>query len=277
VLSAVLLWSTSGLFAKNDIFAVWPTEHRGLLFGFWRAFFAGALLLPWVRRPRWDLRLIPMAATFAVMNGSFLCSMVLTTAANAIWLQATAPIWVLLFSIFFLRHPRRPADAFFAVMCGLGIGYILWDGRTTEQSTAGVLLGLLSGVTFGGVVIWLRVLRSTNGTFLIALNQLAAACSMLPIILSLGVWRTPTWPQLLVLAAFGIGQMGIPYLLMATAVRSISSLEASVLALLEPILVPIWVALLIGEQPAAATIVGAGLILIGLATKYAAQWRSTTP
>lgn len=267
MLGAVLLWSTSGLFVKSPVFAGWPEIHRGLLFGFWRAAFAGVLLLPLARRVRWDARLVPMSASFAVMNASFLSAMVLTTAANAIWLQATAPLWVLLFSVIWLRYRLRGHDVLFAALCISGIVVIL-SPEIGRADPAGVVLGLISGVSFAGVVVWLRALRHENGTWLIVLNQLVAAVAVLPLVLWRGAWHTPDSLQLMLLAAFGLFQIGIPYLLMAAAVRSISSVEASALALLEPILVPVWVVVFRGEVPSEATVVGAGLILLGLLARF---------
>lgn len=270
MLGAVLLWSTSGLFAKSPAFASWPEYDRGLLFGFWRAAFAGLLLLPLARRMRWDIRLVPMSLSFAVMNASFLSAMVLTTAANAIWLQATAPLWVLLFCVCFARYRLHRADLLFTALCALGISVILSRELGTAEAT-GVVLGLVSGVSFGGVVIWLHALRHENSIWLVVVNQLVSVVGILPLILWRGAWQTPDAGQLAVLAAFGLVQIGLPYLLMATAVRSISSVEASALALLEPILVPLWVALFRDELPATATLLGAALILLGLVAKYSVK------
>ena len=108
IVLAALLWSTNGLFVKSHVFDDWSQDVRGTLLAFWRAFFAGMLLLPAVRRPRCDWRLVPMALAFTAMNVTFLQSMTLTTAANAIWLQSTAPLWVFFFSLTLYRdvHDR---------------------------------------------------------------------------------------------------------------------------------------------------------------------------
>jgi hypothetical protein len=81
------LWSTNGFFAKSPWFHDWS----GLSIAGWRAAFASLILLPLVRRPVWSLKLLPVALIFAAMNYFFLTSMQRGTAANAIWLQHTAP------------------------------------------------------------------------------------------------------------------------------------------------------------------------------------------
>lgn len=279
VLAAVLLWSTSGLFAKADTFNAWPEDDRGLLLAFWRATFAGLCLLPLVRRPRWRRTLLPMTLSFAVMNVSYLSAMTLTTAANAIWLQSTAPLWVFGIGVLMLGETfdRRQAVP---LLCGLaGVGTILFfELRQPASASAsallpgvspgqlGVALGLLAGVTYGVVVLCLRQLRDEDAFWLIAANHLVAAAVMLPFVMRIGIW--PTAWQFAVLAAFGGLQMGVPYVLFARGLRHISGPEATGIGLLEPLLVPLWVWLLGIETPKPWTLAGGGLILLGLVWRY---------
>jgi drug/metabolite transporter (DMT)-like permease len=88
----------------------------------------------------------------------------------------------------------------------------------------------------------------------------------LPWVVRLGIWPTPA--QLAVLAAFGALQMAVPYLCLIRGLRGIGSQEAVALGLLEPVLMPLWVCLVWGEQPACWTVVGAMLILAGLGVRY---------
>src|SRR6266404_7935911 len=118
VVLAAVMWSTSGLFAKSHVFDDWPPEVRGALLAFWRAAFAGLLVLPAVRRPRWSPQLVPMALAFAAMNVTYLSAMALTTAANAIWLQSTAPWWVFLFGAVVMREPVSRVEAIPLVLGG---------------------------------------------------------------------------------------------------------------------------------------------------------------
>jgi drug/metabolite transporter (DMT)-like permease len=139
VLAAAVLWSTSGFFAKAPTFESWPLEQRGLCLAFWRALFASLLLVPMIRRPRWRVALVPLALCFAAMNYTYLTAMTRTTAANAIWLQNTAPAWVFLLGVVWFRERIQPGD-WSLVICGiLGVGFILLCEARGEQ-WSGVIL-----------------------------------------------------------------------------------------------------------------------------------------
>jgi drug/metabolite transporter, DME family len=277
ILSAALLWSTSGLFVKSTVFDDWPQEVRGTQLAFWRALFAGALLLPAVRKPRWDWRLVPMALVFTAMNVTFLRAMTLTTAANAIWLQSTAPLWVFLFGLTLYRDVRDPRDLVPLVFGMAGAATILsFELRANSLDSAagaGVVLGLCSGIFYAGVVVSMRALRGHPAAFLVAVNHLAAAALLAPYCAYLAL--PVSGQQLLVLAAFGFFQMGLPYLLFARGLREVSGQEGAAIALVEPMLVPLWVYLMPGgERPAWWTVAGGGLILVGLFLRYAQAERA---
>ncbi len=270
VLTAAVLWSTSGFFAKAPLFEEWPLEQRGVCLAFWRALFACLLLVPLVRRPRLTWGLLPMTLMFAAMNYTYLTSMTHTTAANAIWLQNVAPVWVFLIGVFLFRESVHPGD-WALVLCGaLGVGFILFFEARGEQLT-GVLYGLASSVFFAGVVLSVRQLRNIDPAWLIALNLATTAVLLGPWALTGGT--LPSAKQFGYLTAFGMFQLGLPYLLFARGVRRISGHEASGIALLEPILVPVWVFLAWGnastyQPPKWWTYVGGGLILLGLLLRY---------
>jgi drug/metabolite transporter (DMT)-like permease len=268
VLAAVLLWSSSSFFTKSHFFDDWPIEWRGAMFGFWRAVAATCVLLPAVRRVRFRPMLIPMVLSFAGMNITFLSAMVQTTAANAIWLESTAPFWVLLASVLIFRERLRKREFVPFIAAFLGVGLILAFELTHAEGTSrmGVIWGILSGVCYGGVLVTIRQLREENHVWLVALNHAAAALVLAPLVLGLGYW--PTLFQLLWLTAFGVIQMALPYLLLTIGLRTIASHEAALIGLVEPILNPIWALLIWGEHPAWWTLAGAGFILIGLGLRY---------
>jgi drug/metabolite transporter (DMT)-like permease len=242
---------------------------------FWRAAFACVVLWPLVRRPAWSWKLVPMVAAFAAMNYTYLTAMVQGSAANAIWLQCTAPVWVLLVGVLVFGERAVFRDWLLIAFSAAGVGIILyWESQ--GKAVSAVLWGLASGVFYAGVVLSLRNLRSLDSAWLVALNHLVTACVLaVPYALDLsqpsGVAPVP-WPttgtQWLLLAGFGIFQMGLPYVLFARGLRSLAGHEAAGIGLAEPILVPVWVWLAWGDRPASWTLIGGGLILVGLAIRY---------
>lgn len=260
-----LMWSTGGLFAKAPIFDTLPEASRGLVFSFWRSAFAAMVLLPTVRRPRWNGYLVPLTICFTLATTCYLTAMTRTTAANAIWLQNMAPWWVFLLSVMLFHEPVVRRDFIPLGFAIVGVGTILVF-EMQGQAVIGTLCGTISGVFYAAVIVLMRHLRDENPAWVVALNHGVAAVVLLPWILWLG--EVPSPPQLLVLLAFGALQLGIPYVLLAYALRSISSQEAAAIGLVEPILLPVWVFLFWGETPDWWTVVGAGLILTGLLLRY---------
>lgn len=273
VILAALLWSSGGFFAKAPFFSDWPDEVRGPLLAFWRAAWASVVLLPFVRRPRWTWSLVPMMATFAAMNWTYLTAMSLGEASNAIWLQSTAPIWVFLFGAVCLRETIRGLDWLLLFFGTAGVGLILFFEVQGERPAA-VIYGLLSGIFYAGVVLSLRHNRLHESTWLVALNHVFTAMLFAPIAVNSEHW--PQGKQWMFLIAFGILQMGLPYVLFARGLKSISGHEASGVGLLEPVLLPLWVFLAWRQAadyspPRWWTLVGGGLILIGLAVRFCGE------
>jgi DME family drug/metabolite transporter len=265
IAAAAVMWSSSGFFAKLPTFNEWPEADRGLLLAFWRALFAGLLIFPAVRRPRWQWQLLPMAGAFAMMNATYLTAMSLTTAANAIWLQSTAPWWVFVFGVFLLREPVNRRDLL-PLVCGmLGVALIL-SHELHGEARWGIGCGLASAVGYAVVVLFMRGLRGEDTAWLVAVNHLITAAVIAPFVVYRGIWPTPL--QLATLAAFGLFQMALPYVLFGRGLRTITGQEATAIGLLEPVLLPFWAYLARGEVPAWWTIAGAALILSGLTLRY---------
>lgn len=284
IVVAALLWSISGAVVKSGAFDDWPAAHRGIMLSFWRATFVALFMAPFVRQPRFHWKLVPLVTSFTLMNVCYLTAMTLTSAANAIWLQYLAPVWVCLFAwLVYKQVPRRP-DLIAIVSCAVGIGLILAcevllggetssSGSSADANLLGVGLALLCGVLYAGVILSLHALRGENPVWVIAVNHAAAAMLLCPYVIIFGVW--PSWTQLGILAAFGVVQMGIPYLLFLKALRHVSTQEGSLLGLLEPIFVPVWVLVILGQRETQWwTIAGAGLILLGLLARMLPRRRA---
>jgi len=246
---------------------------------FFRALFAGLFFLPMLRARDITFRpLMPaMVATFATMNALFLSAMALGTAANAILLQNTAPFFVYLASVFLLGEPadRRSLYALLAGMAGMIV--IVAGGGALGARFDVVLMGLGSGLTYGGVILCLRYLRTESSQWLVFQNHFGSAvCLGIAVCLCNGFafwvdWvTTPTWRQVAFLAVFGTVQMGLPYWLFARGLRTVSPQEAGAITLLEPMLNPLWAYLISPETdtPPATTWLGGALILGALAYRY---------
>jgi drug/metabolite transporter (DMT)-like permease len=271
---AAVLWSTSGAFTKlltkdtslhlND--PVLP----GLVIAFYRALFAGLALLPALRPRdisfRWAM--VATALCFAVMNALYVVAMAIGSAANAVLLQYTAPMWMYLASVYWLGEPadRRSSVALIAGLAGIGI--ILYGGWQSAQ-VATIVIALGSGLAYAGVILGLRVLRDASPRWLTVVNHLTGALVLLPFVLFY-VNKTPSWTQLGVMFVFGSTQMALPYWLAARGLRAVSPQEAGTITLLEPLLNPLWAYLVSpqSETPSAYTLAGGACIVGALAWRY---------
>lgn len=276
---AAVLWSLSGAFSKvltrHTPLGLDVPEIDGLVMAFYRAFFAGLVLVPALRRRDLSFRplMIAMVLCFAAMNALFVSALKLGTAANAILLQYTAPMWLYLVSIWWLgESPDRRSSV--AVAVGMIGVLIIVLGGWQEAQLGIIAIGLGSGVTYAGVILFLRLLRETSSRWLTVLNHLCSALILVPLIWFL---PTPTRAQLGFLFLFGAIQMGLPYWLMARGLRVVSPQEAGTITLLEPLLNPVWAYLVAGEVPEKATFIGGPFILAALVWRYWPFGRSPTP
>jgi drug/metabolite transporter (DMT)-like permease len=274
ILLAAVLWSLSGVFKciltdKTPI-RLGPAPVGDLAIAFYRAFFAGLFLLPTLRRQAISFRpaMAGMITCFAAMNITFILALTGGKAANAILLQYTAPLWIYLAGILWLGE-RPNSRGWTSLFIGLlGIGVLMLGGRQ-EADLPVIGLGLASGLFYAGVIVFLRVLRRADSSWLTVLNHLGAALVVAPLLLYRG-WPSLNWAQLGVVALFGVVQMGLPYVLMARGLRVVSPQEAGVITLLEPLLNPLWAYMVAPdtEAPTIYTLLGGVFILGALAWRY---------
>jgi drug/metabolite transporter (DMT)-like permease len=265
VLAAAVFWSLSGVITKSL-----PLDPLSI--ALYRGLFAGLALLPFAPRRRWVFRpvMIPLGMVFGAMTATYLGSVKLTTAANAIYLQYTATFWVVPLGMIFLRERPDRRSLVGIVLAMVGIGLIVgwgYDGRPGEWK--GVALGLASGLGFAAVATGMRGLRDLDPTWLSAVYHLLGAAALGGWMIAAGhAIARPGPGQLLALVAFGVVQMAIPYVLFAHGLRHIGTAEAGLVALVEPILNPIWVLGFVGERPAVPTLLGGLFLLGGVAYRY---------
>jgi drug/metabolite transporter (DMT)-like permease len=260
---AALFWSLSGLFTKS-------LALPAMVMATARVLFAGLALLPFLRgrRRSWRPALVGMVACFAAMNLTFVTAMTVTTAANAIFLQYTAPLWMLAVSVLWFREPFDPRNTVPLGLGMLGIAVIILGGGAGDA--LGISLGLAAGAAYGGVALFLRYLRDEDSIFLTVLNHLGSGLLLLPLVINrhaetLHALSPKTWT---LLALFGVVQMAIPYVFFSRGLREVTTTEAGIITLIEPVLNPIWTYCFVGESPSLTTLVGGGVILGGVAWRY---------
>jgi drug/metabolite transporter (DMT)-like permease len=190
-----------------------------------------------------------------------------TTAANAIFLQYTAPIYILMFSPLILKENFRFSDLITVIVCIAGMSLFFLEEQSSVNSLApnvflGNIAALASGVFFGLYFILLRHPRSLakNPAISVFYGNLIIVLLMLPLLIN----NPPnlTTMDFGAIAYLGIFQIGIAYILFTGGIAGgVRSLDASIIGFVEPLLNPVWVFLFVGEKPAAWAIFGGFIIL----------------
>ena len=257
---AALLWSTGGLLVK---LIVWPPLA---IAGMRSAVAALTILLAARRPPRftWSFAQVGGALGYAATVTLFVIATKSTTAANAVLLQYTAPVYVAVFGYRFLRERSSRFD-WLIIAAALG-GMALFSLDSLEfGSFWGNACGALSGLAFGGFILCMRKQKDASPLDTVLLGNILTAAVCLPFMFE----SAPGAVSWLGLVLLGVCQLGIPYMLYAAAVKSVTALEAALVPVLEPLLNPVWVFLFIGETPGPWAVFG-GVLLLGSVTIYSA-------
>ncbi|MFO1372557.1 MAG: DMT family transporter [Candidatus Competibacteraceae bacterium] len=263
LLLTAVLWSLGGVLIK------WVNWNSVAIAGV-RSLIGAALIGIAFRHElhfTWSFNQLGGAVAYAGTVVLFVIANKLTTAANAILLQYTAPIYVALFSPWFLgeRADRRDWLILLVMISGMILFFL---DNLTVGGYWGNSIALMSGLCFGWLTLFLR--RQKDGSALpsLLLGNLLAGVIGLPFMFQ-SLPDASSWVGLLLL---GVVQLGLPYILYALALRHVRAIEGILIPMLEPVLNPIWVFLTIGEKPSPWAIVG-GAIILG-AVIFRAQRRS---
>jgi drug/metabolite transporter (DMT)-like permease len=261
ILAAAALWSTAGAAIKLSGLNAWQ-----LVGG--RSLVAAIAVAAWVpsSRVRPHRRMLGVAAANAVTVILFVVATKLTTAANAIFLQETAPLWVLLFAPLLLRERPTRGEIVSVPIYAAGLALFFVDDLSGGQ-TAGKLCALGSGLAFGVTIVGLRHLRE-EGPGALLWGSVIAATATLPL---WGTGPAPTPGDLGLVLFLGVFQLALAYVCFARGLRGVTAVEASLLMLLEPVLNPIWTFVLAGERPGPWALAGGTIVLAATA------WRALAP
>ncbi len=257
ILFAAVAWSTAGI-AQRELDASAATQVAG------RAFFAALALLGLViaverggtyaafrAMGRWG---VASALLLAASSGTFLLALNYTTVANVLFMQAAAPMMAALLGWGLLSDPIMPRTWLGMALAGVGVALMV--AGSLSGGLVAVALPFVMTASFAGVIVIARHRREVSMMPATCASQMIVVVATLPF-LSVGSAQESDWA---ILAALGIGQMGIGLALLTVGARLIPSAEVALISLLEVVLGPLWVWLAYQERPAAATLAGGAVV-----------------
>jgi len=267
ILLGALLFSTGGVAIKLSSFTGWQVSgFRGAV-----AAVAILLLFPSARRG-WSWRSILVAVPYAATLTLFALANKETTAANAIFLQDSAPLYLLLLGPALLREQIRRSDLVFLAALALGI-VLIFTSLSEPLATAprprlGNSLGIVSGVTWAFTLLgmrWIARRHATTGEE--PLTAVVAGCFLAFLISSAYAFPVATDHALdwLIVLYLGVFQIGLAYALVTAGMRHISAFESSLLLLMEPVFSPLWAWLILAEATSRLALTGGAIILAATA------------
>ncbi len=269
VLIAVLLWSTGGLFIKLTTLDAYQVT-------FFRSLLAGITVLIVTRRNGLRINWFGVMASciYAILLFLFVWATKHGTAANAIFLQYTAPIYILVLAPFIIGEKFHWRDLITVIFCIGGMS-LFFVGKLDTTAYMANIAALGSGIFLGLYIMLLRHPRATGmnstitviyGNFLLALLTLPSGIAAIP---------TMTLMDVVAVGILGIFQIGISYILFIKGVTGgTRPLDASIIGFIEPLLNPVWVFLFVGEQPSNWAILGGAIIVATVVAHTLNQYRN---
>lgn len=259
IIAAAILWSTGGIGIKAV--SNGPLEVACL-----RSLVAAVALFAIFRPrvPKLTTAFFVVLVSYAGCLTCFVTATKWTSAANAIFIQYSGIIWVILMSPRLLGEKLRRRDLVASVVAFGGMA-LFFAGDVDARGMTGNLVALLSSFFFAGIYLGLRRERDNGAEAAVCWGNVLAAGALASFALP-GI--VVTTKSALVLLFLGVFQIAIPYALFVRGIKSVPAVQASLLGMLEPVFNPVWVLLLLGERPTPQAIAG-GLIVLG-----AVGWRT---
>jgi len=270
VLGAAMLWSTGGLFIK-------ATHLSAFELSFGRSFLAAITIAILTRGEGFGINRITAITSilYAALLILFVAATKLTTAANAIFLQYTAPVYVLILEPVFYKEKFRLRDLATVAACLAGMS-LFFVGKLRPEDVSGNLLALASGVCFALFFLLMRhsKARDVNRASATIYGNLISVVICAPAFVG-AIRRGITPVDFACIAYLGIVQLGLAYLLFTSAMaRGVRSIDASIIGYVEPVLNPLWVFLVIGERPSGWALVGGAIIIASVLVHTIGQART---
>jgi drug/metabolite transporter, DME family len=260
------LWSSSGLFIKIlTISAYQILFYRSLIAALTLLFFL------YIKSKKTDFKPDILSVLASVSYSGILIFFVvankMTTSANAIFLQFTAPLYLLFLEPLFLKTKFRMRNLFTIIACILGMALFFME-KLEPGSFYGNIIAVMAGVSFAFFSLllkWKKNLGHSNTIMTIVFGNLLVAAICFPVIypdLSL------TSTQFFILLYMGVIQIGLSYFIFNVGIKYVSATEALIIGILEAVFNPVWVFLGVGEIPSINAIIGGGIIFAAILIHY---------
>lgn len=263
MIATALLWSIGGIFIK---LVPWnPLAIAGL-----RGVIGGLVMYVYLRirgiKPVLNKDTVKIAIALAGVCSTFVAANKLTTAANAIVIQYCAPVYVLLYIAFVQKKKLRPLDIAVVPMTILGVS-LCFIGQMGKGHLTGDIVAVVSGVFFAAMFIFSEGVSDQTRASGIMQGQFLTAIIGLPVLFA----TRPAFTAQAVtgILILGIFQIGLAYVLYSVAIKRAQLLTCSLLAVLEPLLNPVWVFLFAGENPGVWSLVGGVIVVVVITLWYA--------
>ena len=258
VFTAALLWSSGGLFIKLISFSA-------MQLSFFRCSIAALTFALIFKKQILLVNKLSIinSAIYAVVLISFVIATKTTTAANAIFLQATAPIYVLIFEPLINKTRYERINVITVGVCVLGM-ILFFVGKLEPGHLEGNLVALISGITFAAFFLGMKRNDQKYQQSSIFWGNILVALICIPFLSSL---ETISFPDLWMVSFLGVFQIAVAYAFFASGLERIYAVEASIISMVEPVFNPVWVFLGYGETPSLTAIIGGLIILVTIVVR----------
>jgi drug/metabolite transporter (DMT)-like permease len=261
LLMTAVLWSFGGVLIKS-------VHWNSMAIAGMRSALAIPLLVVAFRawRIRWGWTHVIGAVFYAATVIMFVICNRMTTAANAILLQYTAPIYVALAGAWLLGERTRWFD-WAAIAAAIGGMALFFLDELTFESFWGSVISLINGVSFALLIVMMRKQKDRSPEGSVILGNILTALVCLPWMFD----RVPGAASWVVLGLLGVFQIGLAYVFFSLAIRKATALQGIMIPLIEPVLNPIWVFLVIGEEPGRWAVPGGAIVILSVAGRALAR------
>lgn len=252
VLIAALLWSSGGLFIKL-------ISLNAMQLSFFRCSIAALTFALLFRKQilLFSKLTIINSVFYAIVLISFVIATKTTTAANAIFLQATAPIYVLIFEPIINKTKYEKINVITVAVCVIGM-FLFFVGEIEPGHLEGNLVALVSGITFAAFFLGMKKNEPKYQHSSIFWGNILVTLICIPFLISVETIRVN---DIWMVSFLGVFQIAIAYAFFSSGLKRIYAVEASIISMIEPVLNPVWVFIGYGEIPSITAIIG-GLIIL---------------